>query len=60
MTLRRPGEEPPVRVDTHEECTRALDALWRHGGPPIEAPSVQALRIWGIDGEDDADAEAAR
>ena len=46
MTPRRATPVQVVRVNTTAESTRALDALWREGGPVIEAPSVVVLRAW--------------
>ena len=45
-------EQEPVRVETREEFDEAVTELF-NGGPPIEAPSVEALEAWGVDLEDE-------
>ena len=45
-------EQEPVRVEDREEFEDALPGLF-DGGPPIEAPSVEALEEWGVDLEDE-------
>ena len=49
---------PPVRVDTAEAFVRAVDALWQAGGPPVEVPTLEALRSWGFTAEEEKDAAA--
>lgn len=45
-------EQEPVRVETREEFDEAVTELF-NGGPPIEAPSAEALEQWGVDLEDE-------
>ncbi|MXY79511.1 MAG: hypothetical protein F4213_07920 [Boseongicola sp. SB0677_bin_26] len=45
-------EQEPVRVETREEFDDAVAELF-NGGPPIEAPSAEALEQWGVDLEDE-------
>ncbi len=49
MTPRHTTPAPVVRVHAKANFTRALDVLWREGGPVIGAPSVAALGAWSID-----------
>ena len=49
MTPRHTTPAPVVRVHAKANFTRALDVLWREGGPVIGAPSVVALGAWSID-----------
>ena len=49
MTPRHTTPAPVVRVHAKADFTRALDVLWREGGPVIGAPSVAALGAWSID-----------
>ena len=48
-------EQEPIRVNTREEFDAAAAEAMR-GGPPIEAPSVEALEAWGVDIEDEGGA----
>ena len=48
-------EQEPVRVHTQEEFDAAAAEMMR-GGPPIEAPSVEALEAWSVDIEDEGGA----
>ena len=45
-------EQEPVRVENRDEFEEAIPGLF-DGGPPIEAPSVEALEQWGVDLEDE-------
>ena len=45
-------EQDPVRVENRDEFEEAIPGLF-DGGPPIEAPSAEALERWGVDLEDE-------
>ena len=45
-------KQAPIPVGNRDEFEDALPGLF-DGGPPLEAPSAEALEQWGVDLEDE-------